>query len=260
MSLTAGPNNEPLRGYTEQSNLPDLMAAWGVRMDDTLIIADRARAQRVAAGRDARRALVDYILWMALSDAEMDQDDLITAHIDRLNSGTVGALDSVSGARTTFMPLVTSSADATLMARDYVLSAPTPDDLQRRFEPGAAPYTIAARLTGPVASIFPDGPPDAETKKGERARAEDHVTDTGAANIVVFSDSDFFDDRFWVSEQNYLGQRFGVPIADNGKFLLNAVENMMGSGDLISLRGRERIERPFTRVEALRRARSAIFG
>ena len=245
VSLTAGPNNEPLRGYTEQSNLPDLMAAWGVRMDDTLIIADRARAQRVAAGRDARRALVDYILWMALSDAEMAQDDLITANIDRLNLGTVGALETVSGARTTFMPLVTSSADATLMARDYVLSAPTPDDLQRAFEP-VPRYTIAARLTGPVASIFPDGPPDAETKKGERARADDHVPETDAANIVVFADSDFFDDRFWVSEQNYLGQRFGVPIADNGKFLLNAVENMMGSSDLISLRGRERIARPFT--------------
>ena len=259
VSLTAGPNNEPLRGYTEQSNLPDLMAAWGVRMDDTLIIADRARAQRVAAGRDARRALVDYILWMALSDAEMAQDDLITANIDRLNLGTVGALEPVSGARTTFMPLVTSSADATLMARDYVLSAPTPDDLQRKFEPGAAPYTIAARLTGPVASIFPDGPPDAETKKGERARADDHVPETDAANIVVFADSDFFDDRFWVSEQNYLGQRFGVPIADNGKFLLNAVENMMGSSDLISLRGRERIARPFTRVEALRRAAEAQY-
>ena len=229
------------------------MAAWGVRMDDTLIIADRARAQRVAAGRDARRALVDYILWMALSDAEMAQDDLITANIDRLNLGTVGAFEPVSGARTTFMPLVTSSADATLMARDYVLSAPTPDDLQRRFEPGAAPYTIAARLTGPVASIFPTARPMPKRKRAN-ARADDHVPETDAANIVVFADSDFFDDRFWVSEQNYLGQRFGVPIADNGKFLLNAVENMMGSSDLISLRGRERIARPFTRVEALRRA------
>ena len=134
------------------------------------------------------------------------------------------------------------------MSRDYVLSARRRMIYNAGLNP-VPPYTIAARLTGPVASIFPDGPPDAETKKGERARAEDHVTDTGAANIVVFADSDFFDDRFWVSEQNYLGQRFGVPIADNGKFLLNAVENMMGSGDLISLRGRERIERPFTRVE-----------
>ena len=82
---------------------------------------------------------------------------------------------------------------------------------------------------------------------------------TEAANIVVFADSDFFDDRFWVSEQNYLGQRFGVPIADNGKFLLNAVENMMGSSDLITLRGRERIARPFTRVEALRSSAEAQY-
>ncbi|MBL6787148.1 MAG: Gldg family protein [PS1 clade bacterium] len=254
VSLTAGPNNEPLRGYTEQSNLPALMANWGVQMDDGLIIADRARAQRVAAGRDARRALVDYILWMALSDAEMAQDDLITANIDRLNLGTVGALVPVRDAGTTLTPLVTSSSDATLMARDYVLSAPTPDDLQRRFEPGDAPYTIAARLTGPVTTLFPEGPPDASTEKGTRARDADHLSETDAANIVIFADSDFFDDRFWVSEQNYLGQRFGVPIADNGKFLLNAVENLMGSSDLISLRGRERVARPFTRVEALRRA------
>lgn len=259
VSLTAGPNNAPLRGYTEQSNLPDLMATWGVRMDDMLIVADRARAQRVAAGRDARRALVDYILWMALSDAEMAQDDLITANIDRLNIGTVGALEPIPGARTTLTPLVTSSADASLMTRDYVLSAPTPDALQRAFEPGVAPYIIAARITGPVASMFPAGPPDIETKKGERARADDHVSETEAANIVVFADSDFFDDRFWVSEQNYLGQRFGVPIADNGKFLLNTVENMMGSSDLITLRGRERIARPFTRVEALRRSAEAQY-
>jgi ABC-type uncharacterized transport system involved in gliding motility auxiliary subunit len=107
--------------------------------------------------------------------------------------------------------------------------------------------------------MFPDGPPAAETKKGERARADDHVAETEAASIGVFADSDFFDDRFWVSEQNYLGQRFGVPIADNSKFLLNAVENMMGSSDLITLRGRERIARPFTRVEALRRSAEAQY-
>jgi ABC-type uncharacterized transport system involved in gliding motility auxiliary subunit len=82
---------------------------------------------------------------------------------------------------------------------------------------------------------------------------------TAAGNIIVFADSDFFDDRFWVSEQNYLGQRFGVPIADNGKFLLNAVENLMGSNDLISLRGREKAARPFTRIDDLRRAAEAEY-
>ena len=254
VSLTAGPNGEPLKGYTEQSSLPKLLGQWGVQLDNNLIVADRKRAQRVAAGRDARRALTDYILWMGLTSEEMNGDDLITANIDHLNIGTVGALFATDNATTNFTPLVSSSDDASLMTRDYVLTAPSPDKLLRRFEPGDAPYVISARLSGLVTTAFPDGPPTGENQKGQSAKLADHKTENVAANIVVFADSDFFDDRFWVTEQNYLGQRFGVPIADNGKFLLNAVENMMGSNDLISLRGRERVARPFTRVQALRKA------
>ena len=253
VSLTAGPNGEPLRGYTEQSNMPLLMRQWGVRMFSDMIVADRKRAQRVASGRDARRALTDYILWMGLGPSEMNSDDPVTGNIDRLNIGTVGALQPLDGASTSFTPLVSSSDEAGLMTRDYVLSGPTPDALQRRFAIGEAPYTIAARLDGPIVSAF-DGPPESETEKGERAKPQDHKDSTQAANIIIFADSDFFDDRFWVSEQNYLGQRFGVPIADNGKFLLNAVENLMGSNDLISLRGREKAARPFSRIDDLRSA------
>jgi ABC-type uncharacterized transport system involved in gliding motility auxiliary subunit len=264
VSLTAGPNGAPLKGYTEQSNLPRLMRAWGVVMDDRLILADRKRAQRVAAGRDARRALTDYILWMGYGADEVNRDDVITGNIDRLNLGTVGVLTHLEGATTQIVPLVSSSDEAGLMQRDYVLRAPTPDSLQRRFVQSAdAPYTIAARLTGRVETAFPDGPPKAEAAAGaspkSAAKPEEHRSVNEAANLVVFADSDFFDDRFWVSEQNYLGQRFGVPIADNGKFLLNAVENLMGSNDLISLRGRERAARPFTRVEALRRSAEKIY-
>ena len=259
VSLTAGPNGEPLRGYSEQSDLPLLMRQWGLAMAGDMIIADRKRAQRVAAGRDARRALTDYILWMGLGPSEMNADDPITGNIDRLNIGTAGALRPIDGATTRFTPLVTSSSEAGLMTRDYVLTAPTPDALQRRFAIGEAPFTIAARISGPVETAFADGPPAAENGKGERAKAAAHQTGTAAANIVIFADSDFFDDRFWVSEQNYLGQRFGVPIADNGKFLLNAVENLMGSNDLISLRGREKAARPFTRIENLRRAAEADY-
>ena len=50
-------------------------AAMGVRMLGDMIVADRKRAQRVAAGRDARRALTDYILWMGLGPSEMNGDD-----------------------------------------------------------------------------------------------------------------------------------------------------------------------------------------
>jgi ABC-type uncharacterized transport system involved in gliding motility auxiliary subunit len=50
-----------------------------------------------------------------------------------------------------------------------------------------------------------------------------------------------------------LGQRVAVPSADNGALVMNAVENMMGSNDLISLRTRERSSRPFVVVDQIRR-------
>ena len=55
VSLTAGPNGEPLKGYTEQSNLPRLMAKWGVAMDDRLFwpTANAPSASRPAAMRAA---------------------------------------------------------------------------------------------------------------------------------------------------------------------------------------------------------------
>ena len=43
------------------------------------------------------------------------------------------------------------------------------------------------------------------------------------------------------------------PWADNAGFLVNALENLSGSEDLINIRSRGRFSRPFTKVEALRR-------
>ena len=40
---------------------------------------------------------------------------------------------------------------------------------------------------------------------------------------------------------------------NRGNFAVNAVDNLLGSSDLISVRGRATATKPFTRVEALRR-------
>ncbi|HSG66106.1 MAG TPA: hypothetical protein VLD39_13940, partial [Gammaproteobacteria bacterium] len=60
-------------------------------------------------------------------------------------------------------------------------------------------------------------------------------------------------DPLWVRTQNLFGQRFAVAWANNGDLLANALENLAGSGDLISVRGRQSFFRPFNRVENLRR-------
>jgi ABC-type uncharacterized transport system involved in gliding motility auxiliary subunit len=267
VSLTAGPNGEPVRGYTEMSDLGPLLESWGVHYDPTKIVGDRAIAQRVRTGMDARRQESDYVIWLAVPRANVAADDIVTSDVVRLNLGTVGHLTPAEGATTKFSPIVFSSEDTKLYDVDYVKTGPRPDDLLRDFKPSGERYTIAARISGPVKSAF-DAQPEAtafdedgrpmQRKSGEKAGP--HIAASqGDANIIVFADSDIFDDRFWVRTDSYLGERIAQPIADNAVFIMSAIDNLMGSNELISLRARDKIDRPFTVVEELRRSAERRF-
>jgi ABC-type uncharacterized transport system involved in gliding motility auxiliary subunit len=70
---------------------------------------------------------------------------------------------------------------------------------------------------------------------------------------VIVADTDFLSDRLWVQTQNLFGQRLTNAFANNGDFVVNALDNLLGSSDLIGIRGRATFSRPFTRVQELRR-------
>ncbi len=56
-----------------------------------------------------------------------------------------------------------------------------------------------------------------------------------------------------MQRQNFFGRELAVPVAANGDFVINAVDNLSGGDDLIGLRSRGRTDRPFVVVERLRR-------
>jgi ABC-type uncharacterized transport system involved in gliding motility auxiliary subunit len=116
------------------------------------------------------------------------------------------------------------------------------------FQPTGQRYAIAARIHGKLKSAFPNGKPGAEGAAGQ------HLTETkDAANVILVADTDMLADPLWVRTQNVFGQRFAVAWANNGDFIANSVDNLAGSADLISVRGRQSFFRPFTKVEELRR-------
>ncbi|MEM7304904.1 MAG: hypothetical protein AAF372_05210 [Pseudomonadota bacterium] len=85
-------------------------------------------------------------------------------------------------------------------------------------------------------------------------KADTHISKAvKPVNIIVVSDVDMLSDRMWVQVQDFLGQEIVNPWASNGDFAINVVDNMLGSSDLISVRGRATATKPFTRVEELRR-------
>jgi len=216
------------------SDLPKLFRAWGISYNPAKVVGDKELAQRVQAG-DPRDPIALYPAWLHLTTDNFDTKDTITANLQNLNLASVGALHPLKGATTIFTPLVSSSDQAALLDADQVRNQPKPQDMMDEIMPTGEKFTIAARVSG-----------DAKTAFAATAKIK-----SGKINVVVMADSDIFDDRFWVRVQNVLGRKIASPFADNGAFVLNAVENLTGSGDLIGLRTRAASQRPFTVVRDL---------
>ncbi len=123
----------------------------------------------------------------------------------------------------------------------------------QQIEPTGKRYVIAARVSGPAKTAFPGGPPPGAAKSVQLKASK------GPINVIVMADSDIFDDRFWVHVENLYGKQIAAPFADNAAFVLNAVENLSGSSDLISLRTRATNNRPFVVVQKLQADAQAQF-
>jgi ABC-type uncharacterized transport system involved in gliding motility auxiliary subunit len=67
------------------------------------------------------------------------------------------------------------------------------------------------------------------------------------------ADVDMLADNQWVTEQRLMNISLGfTKRSDNGDFLVNAVENLLGGSDLISIQSRGNYARPFDRVDQIR--------
>jgi len=216
------------------SNLPALFKAWGIGYDPAKVLGDIKLAQRVQT-RDPMNPTALYPVWLHAGPDNFDSKDPVTANMQSLNLATVGALHPLKGATTEFSPLVTSSDQSGLLDAAIVRMSQDPQALMGDIQPTGEKFVIAARITGHAKTAFPNS---AAAKAGN-------------VNLIVMADSDIFDDRFWVHIQNLMGKKIGAPFADNAGFVLNAVENLAGSNDLISLRTRETAQRPFTVVRDL---------
>jgi ABC-type uncharacterized transport system involved in gliding motility auxiliary subunit len=73
-------------------------------------------------------------------------------------------------------------------------------------------------------------------------------------NVVIVADTDMLDDRFWAQVRDFFGQRVVEPFANNADFLANAVEVLAGGQDLVDLRSRGSVARPFEVVERIQRS------
>jgi len=241
-------------GADRASHIENLLGAWGVDFNPREVVADRGHALTV--GIREGEPPVEDVGFQGLDGSSVSHNDIITADLSDVNVETPGYLTPRQGAQVKFEPLLVSSTDAELIPAQRFTLLPDPASLLDNFKPTGQRYTIAARVTGTAKTAFPDGPPKGVTlPAGQR----DLKTSVKPFDLVVVADSDLLSDFLWVREQDLFGQRVEQAIAGNGALVLDALDNLAGSSDLISIRGHAGYTRPFLRVEALQRVANARF-
>jgi ABC-type uncharacterized transport system involved in gliding motility auxiliary subunit len=222
-------------GGDRTSSFEPFLAAWGVKFDPTRALGDLGHALLVG-GENGEP--VRHLAFAGLGEDAFTPGEPLTAALDVINVGTPGFIVQTPVPRVTFEPLLTSSTQSAPIPVATLEMAATPDSLRAGFRPDGRRYVLAARLVGALPAAFADTAVPAGSRR--------------PASVVVVADTDLLADMLWTRTQAALGQRLVEAWASNGDFVLNAVDQLAGSADLIDVRGRAAFSRPFTRVEALR--------
>jgi ABC-type uncharacterized transport system involved in gliding motility auxiliary subunit len=222
------------------SDLPRLFKGWGVEYDPARVLLDAQHALQVQSptGQPVRHLAI-----LGFDAKAMNQEDVISAQLASVNVSTAGVIRMADKAPLALEPLIQSSADSMLVEAERIKFMSDPSTLFQGFVPSQQHYVVAGRLKGKLKTAFPE-------RSGEGHLAES----SNESNIVLVADADIVTDRLWVQVQQFFGQQVMNAFANNGDFVVNAVDNLTGSGALISVRGRATAQRPFTTVDGLRRS------
>ena len=134
------------------------------------------------------------------------------------------------------------------------------DAVKKDFVSAKKRFNVIVRVRGTFKTAFPDGPPkprDQNTPPVDEAKYPQLKEGKKPATLVIVSDADMLADNFYVQRRNLFGLNVSEMFNDNLNFLSNSSEMLTGSDELIGLRSRGKIDRPFTAVLNLKKRAKA---
>lgn len=242
------PGMPPQGGTPTSSTLPILFKKHNVEFSTSQIIIDRAYAQQNPS------------VLLLTKDAMPVEDDISLAPIQNLAllsaGGFTGAGNGPMGPGLKSTRLVESSYKYSMIDSQ---SMSAPDAQQKlRFALGSRREddrrkSYVTLLSGNFDSAFPEGAPSVnpETTEGvpkeeEPAKSPALASGTAPGNLYLIADSDFLYDGLSYNFQRLGNSGFMQPVSGNGPFLLNIIDQAVGSKHLIGARARTPVYRSFT--------------
>ena len=257
------------------SDLNVLLKTWGLEMPENTFAGDKILAIPASVAADQRPERI--IGYLALTPACFNADNVIAAELNQVRILFAGALKEVEipdqndeTPRPKMTPLIMTTAQGNTFSinNPYELMMLQPAMLMSKFADGTKPVVMGYLVTGRFKSSFPDGvdieveSEEDKSSQQDEKKPEDPNGDKKIKKhfaglkeaaedcaIVVFSDVDFISDAM-AYQESFFGK---IVVGDNSALLMNAIDDLRGSGDLVTIRSRGNFRRPFVVVDEIER-------
>jgi ABC-type uncharacterized transport system involved in gliding motility auxiliary subunit len=274
------PQRNPMQmtAETQSSDLGTLLRTWGLEMSANTFAGDTSLMLEASLSANQRPDKI--IGFLELKPPEcFNADNAITAQLHQVRMLFAGVLRETAAnikpadpnqpaaqpkadeaSKVVRTPLITTTAKGNSWSVESSFDLMFPDSakLLSKFVSGNRPVAMGYLITGRLKSSFPKGIEVEEKAKAESSDANEpkavkkHVTGLAESSedcvVAVFADVDFLWDPLAYVSYGIFGK---APAGDNAALLLNTIEVLGGSGDLISVRSRGSYKRPFTVVDEI---------
>ena len=246
-------NMNPLqRSMSSDSTLDKLLKAWGVTFDTAKVVADMNFVSHINRGTRAEEAPAV----LSLNRAGADPTDVVTSQIDSLLIPFCGSFTGTPADGLKETVLLKSTKDSQLV--DKMMAELSGEQITKEFAPSGKEQALAIRLTGKFKTAFPEGKPKETPAPDNKDKDKPETDNTPALKegqkdgaVILVGDADMLFDQFSVQVQEIFGQRIVIPRNGNLSLVQNLVEQMAGDNNLIGVRGRATMSRPFTVVKQI---------
>lgn len=239
------------------STLDKLLKAWGLEFDQNKVVADMNFITRINRGGRSESAPA----FLTMTHEGLNNDDVVTSQIDSVWIPFTGAFTGtpVEGLKQTVLLRSTKASQLV----DRFMAEFSGDQTVKDFSNSGKEYALAVRLNGKFKSAFPEGKPkeatpekpdekkDGEKKEEKPAEGSSLKESTSDGVVILVGDTDLLFDQFSVQIQEFFGQRIIIPRNGNLNLVQNIVEQLAGDSNLIGVRSRATMNRPFTLVRQM---------
>jgi ABC-type uncharacterized transport system involved in gliding motility auxiliary subunit len=258
--------------HDSSSNLNVLTKTWGLEMPDKTFAGDRALASMANIRANQRPERIIGYLNLTPEGKCFAEDNVITAELNQVRMLFTGVLKEVAEPNEAEdrdqnikrMPIITTTnrGGTFTISNQYELMILDGPSLMRKFADGTEPVAMGYVITGRLKSSFPNGI-EVENESPDPNDPNETVTTTVQVTglkeasadcvVAVFSDVDFISDNM-AYQNSFFGK---VVVGDNAALMLNTIDDLSGSSDLVSIRSRGNFKRPFTVVDEIERKSEA---